>query len=506
MIEEKTTRRVLASSWGEEDRRARAERRKASRALIAQAHRREAERQKERARAERAAWHSRDFLPDHGEKGKAALWTPVPFEAPSHRASTGILAAAYPFLADPGLGTKGILMGRNLLGGTPFVFDPFTLYALRIISDPNIIISGKVGEGKSTLMKCLMSRGAVFGYKSYVPADVKNEWSKVVREYGGSAFEIGPGMTARINPLEMPIKRPASISEQEWETITRNRRYLLLEAIVERLEPKPLESMEKSALRYALEQVYRRKWENPTLGTVVHELFHPEKDADDRVPEGFSRMTEVAAESRRVGHALAQLTTGALGGVLDRESRGVSFDPSAAGVSIDVSRLQGNALLDVVMTCTSSWMEAALRDGTDSKRFMLYDEGWRTFARPSLLRRMQEHWKVARNWGISNILTMHGFGDLETAGDGGVAARAMAANLVSDSATVISFRQSGRAVDAAQSMLDLTDTAGSLLPRLHKGQALWRVGQQMAMVQVTRTQREAGMFDTDDRMASNAAA
>jgi len=113
---------------------------------------------------------------------------------------------------------------------------------------------------------------------------------------------------------------------------------------------------------------------------------------------------------------------------------------------------------------------------------------------------------VARNWGISNILTMHGFGDLETAGDGGVAARAMAANLVSDSATVISFRQSGRAVDAAQSMLDLTDTAGSLLPRLHKGQALWRVGQQMAMVQVTRTQREAGMFDTDDRMASNAAA
>ena len=217
-------------------------------------------------------------------------------------------------------------------------------------------------------------------------------------------------------------------------------------------------------------------------------------------------MAEVMSHSREVGHALARLTTGALGGVLDGRSQGVQFDPTDPMVSVDVSRLRGSELLDVVMTCTSSWMESALMDGTDSRRFMIYDEGWRVFARPPLLRRMQEHWKVARNWGISNVLVMHGFGDLQTAGDGGEASRAMAANLVNDSSTVISFRQSGNAVAAAQEMLDLTDTASDLLTKLRQGQSLWRIGQRMSLVQVTRTAREAAIFDTDERMVGHGAA
>ena len=507
MSERRVRRRVVSSSWGEETRQSRWQRRRDERELLKVAAAEEAVARVESARAEKAAWKSADYLPDSGERGPAALWTPKDFVAPSHRASTGILSTAYPFLADPGLGTSGMLMGRNLLGGTPFVFDPFALYKSKVINDPNIIISGKIGEGKSTLMKCLMSRGSIFGYRAYVPADVKGEWNEPIRRVGGAAFELGRGMGARINPLEQPIKRPASIPVEKWDEICRSRRYELLEAIIERLESRGLEGVEKSALRYALEQVYRRHWEEPTLSHVVHELFHPEKSADGNLPEGFRSLEDVSRASYRAGHALAELTDPtALGGVLDQPSRGVQFDQSSAGVSVDVSRLEGNKLLDIVMTCTSTWMEAALRDGTDSQRFMLYDEGWRTFARPALLRRMQEHWKVSRNWGISNILTMHGFGDLETAGDGGQASRAIAANLVSDSATVVSFRQSGRAVDSAQSMLDLTDTAGSLLSRLHKGQTLWRVGQQMAMVQITRTTREAKVFDTDERMAGNAAA
>jgi hypothetical protein len=65
---------------------------------------------------------------------------------------------------------------------------------------------------------------------------------------------------------------------------------------------------------------------------------------------------------------------------------------------------------------------------------------------------------------------------------------------------VISFRQTGKAVEKAQGMLDLTDTASSLLRDLRKGQSLWRIGQAMSLVQITRTPREAARFDTDERM------
>lgn len=506
-MEETTSKRhVLRSRFGELNRKDLRGVRKVERRLIIDAYKAETAERGRVAAQEKAAWRSKDFLPKAGEKGPAALRTPRSFAARPHRADSGILGLTYPFLADPGLGTKGTMIGRNLLGGSAFVYGPFDLYKLGIIADPNIIISGKVGEGKSTLVKVLTSRGAAFGNRSYVPADVKGEWTGPCRAIGGSAFEIGPGMGARINPLANPIRRPETISEQEWLVTSRNRRTMLLESITERLLNRELWAMERSALAYALAQVERREQHEPTLGQVVHELFNPEKNADDRVPEGFGRMTEVTAQSREVGHALARLTTGALGGVLDRRSEGAQFDPTAPMVSVDVSRLRGSELLDVVMSCTSSWMESALMDGTDSRRFMIYDEGWRVFARPPLLRRMQEHWKVARNWGISNVLVMHGFGDLETAGDGGEASRAMAANLVNDSSTVISFRQTGKAVAAAQNMLDLTDTASSLLTRLRRGQSLWRIGQRMSLVQVTRTQREAALFDTDERMVGNGAA
>lgn len=506
MLEERTKRRVMRARFGELSREELRELRKAERRLFIDAHKQEAAQRARVAEQEKAAWRSRDFLPAAGEDGPTALRTPRSFVAPTHRADSGILGLAYPFLADPGLGTKGTMVGRNLLGGSAFVYGPFDLYKEGIISDPNIIISGKVGEGKSTLVKVLTSRGAAFMCRSYVPADVKGEWTGPCRAIGGSAFEIGPGMLARINPLANPIHRPPSISEQEWVITSRNRRAMLLESIAERLLNRELWAMERSALAYALEQVERREQEEPTLAEVVHELFNPQTNSDGKVPDGFSSLAEVATNSREVGHALARLTTGALSGVLDRRSDGVQFDPSDPMVSVDVSRLRGSELLDVVMTCTSSWMESALMDGTDSRRYMIYDEGWRVFARPPLLRRMQEHWKVARNWGISNVLVMHGFGDLQTAGDGGEASRAMAANLVNDSSTVISFRQSGKAVAAAQEMLDLTDTASSLLTRLRRGQSLWRIGQRMSLVQVTRTEREAALFDTDERMVSHGAA
>jgi type IV secretory pathway VirB4 component len=494
---EKLRRHVVSSGIGERSRRDRRGRRRQERALINEAYRAEAEEQKRVARAETAAWRSPDFLPAAGEEGAHALRNRRLFRSPKHRTNTGLLALAYPFLADPGLGTQGIMMGRNLLGGSAFVYDPFVLYKLGILSDPNIIIAGKVGLGKSTLIKCLTSRGSSFGYRSYVPADVKGEWTEPALAMGGKAFVIGPGMATRLNLLARPLRRPAGMSAEAWEITSRNRRSALLEAIAEPLMGRLFAAEERSALGYALDQVLRREAIEPTLGELVHELYYPEKDAHGRVPDGFRDLDELQDQSRRVGHGLARLTRGALSGIVDGKST-VQFDTTAPMVTVDVSRLQGNELLDVLMTCTSSWMESSLQDGTDDRRFMVYDEAWRVVGRPQLLRRLQHDWKVARNWGISNIMAIHGFGDLETAGAGADAA--MANNLVSDSSTVISFRQTGKAVEKAQGMLDLTDTASSLLRDLRKGQSLWRIGQAMSLVQITRTPREAARFDTDERM------
>lgn len=49
-------------------------------------------------------------------------------------------------------------------------------------------------------------------------------------------------------------------------------------------------------------------------------------------------------------------------------------------------------------------MESALLDPDGGQRLVVHDEAWRVLAHPSLLRRMDAHWRLARHYGISNRL------------------------------------------------------------------------------------------------------
>ena len=64
------------------------------------------------------------------------------------RTPRAMLAGAYPFLAEGGLGSQGVFIGQDLYSGGSFVYDPWVLYANGIITAPNIVVAGIVGSGK----------------------------------------------------------------------------------------------------------------------------------------------------------------------------------------------------------------------------------------------------------------------------------------------------------------------------------------------------------------------
>ncbi len=67
---------------------------------------------------------------------------------PAHVATTRHLCAAYPLVAEAGLGHEGVLIGRDVLGGS-FVYDPFALYRHGVVTNPNMVVIGQIGRGKS---------------------------------------------------------------------------------------------------------------------------------------------------------------------------------------------------------------------------------------------------------------------------------------------------------------------------------------------------------------------
>lgn len=91
-----------------EKRRLRKQRRQAAAQLAAEQHHREAQAQREKAAAERAEQKATHYLPAAGESGPAALRSPGRFRLPRHQDTSAMLAGAYPFLAEGGLGSQGV--------------------------------------------------------------------------------------------------------------------------------------------------------------------------------------------------------------------------------------------------------------------------------------------------------------------------------------------------------------------------------------------------------------
>ena len=119
---------------------------------------------------------------------------------PAHQVTTRNLGAAYPFIAEAGLGRRGVVIGDDLLGGS-FVFDPFELYAAGVVSNPNMVVFGQIGRGKSAFVKSFLWRQAVFGRRAWV-VDPKGEYGDLADAWGVRPVALRPGGAIRLNPLD----------------------------------------------------------------------------------------------------------------------------------------------------------------------------------------------------------------------------------------------------------------------------------------------------------------
>lgn len=479
---------VLVSP-GRERRKDRRQRRNLARQRIAAD--RAAHHDQQRASAQALAEERRNthYLPRSGEPGPAALRMPSRLHLPKHQDTSATLAGAYPFLAEGGLGAEGVFVGQDLYSGSSFVYDPWVLYARGLITAPNLVLAGIVGAGKSALAKSLYARSIPFGRRVYVPGDPKGEHTPVAKAIGGQAIALGNGMPSRLNPLDEG-HRPSGLDDATWHSQVTARRRDLVGALTETMLNRPLTPLEHTAIDIALAAVVR-SYDVPVLPLVVDRLLAP-----DPTDDHDGRLTE---DGRLAGHGLRRLVAGDLAGLFDGPST-VRFDPTLPMVSLDLSRVTENStLISVLMTCASAWMESALLDPNGGQRWVVYDEAWRLMQHPALLRRMDAHWRLARHYGIANMLIFHKLSDLDTVGDQGTAARALASSLLANAETRVVYRQESDQLGATAESLGLTGTERSLLPALGTGQGLWRIKDRSFVVQHQLHPAEHAMYDTSAR-------
>jgi hypothetical protein len=453
--------------------------------------RRMAERKAE-MEALRQEQRQRPFLPPGGETRPMAGRSYRRLRLVSHRATSEVLAGAYPFLAEEGLGSAGMLIGQDGWSGAAFCYDPWELYRQGALTNPNICLAGQIGRGKSTLAKSLAARCIAFGRRVYVPGDPKGEWTVVTGTLGGQAVQLGVGTSARLNPLD-DGPRPSGLNDASWQAQVRSRRLGLLAALAEATLGRGLRATERTALDTALDTA-RSGSSTPILPMVVDAMLEPER------PFAGSTVSQLRSDGREAAHALARLVRGDLAGLFDGPST-VRFDPGLPMLSLDLSAVSGSdTLMGLVMTCASTWMEAALADPSGGQRLVVYDEAWRLLAQPVLLARMQAQWKLSRAWGLANLIVLHRLSDLQAVGDIGSEARGLAQGLLGDTATRILYNEPFEEAQAAGKVLGLTSVEIAQLPDLARGEGLWRVNERAFVVRHICTPDELTLYDTDGRM------
>ena len=405
-------------------------------------------------------------------------------DRPGHRFTTRHAQAVYPFVAGGGLGGRGVFVGRDSSGGA-FCYDPWVLYSDGTLDDPNAIVLGKLGQGKSALVKTLLWRMLLFGRRAFV-LDVKREYGPLCQAVGVRPVSLEPGGAIRLNPL---ASRPEEHAQLE-----------LLRAVTVTAIGGALTQVEAAGLREALHAVRASGVAEPTLPQIARVLFDPGADMAERLRTSPERL---AHDVWRAALALQDLCEGPLKGMFDGPTT-PGLDLDAKLVVLDLHAVKDSPAVGILMACATAWMSALLarmaeRPGRE-RLINVADESWKIVQHTGLGEWFQSNFKLARQFGVMNLVVLHKLADLSAAGDAGSRAARIAEGLVADASTRIVYHQDESQVPLTRSLLGLSENEARLISMLSAGQALWRVGSRSFVVQHYRSRIETRITNTDTGM------
>ena len=388
-----------------------------------------------------------------------------------------------------------MLVGRDLLGSL-FVHDPFELYREGALTNPNMIVLGQIGRGKSAFVKSYLYRHAAFG-RRIVVLDPKGEYGPLAEALGTQPIKLAPGRGIRLNPLDVS-PRAAALSQGKGRQDLFRQRLAVLSALSAAFLGRLLSAAEHTALELALAAILAAGSvrQSPSLDQVVARLLDPSELDAQRI--GSSLVT-LRADGRDLGLELRRMVHGELAGMFDGPtSPGV--DLFAPVVVLDLSAVYHSPALGALLACAAAALEASWRASDLGQTILVIDEAWAVLSNPGAARFFQSSFKLARAHGVANIAVAHRISDLAAAGAKGSLASLVAEGLLSDCETVVCYAQADAELTLLMTSLGLDEKGAKQVARLRRGVAYWRVGPRSFLVEHRLSARERVIVDTDKHL------
>ena len=367
---------------------------------------------------------------------------------------------------DAGTGLVGASLGDAQYGSS-FVLDAFDAYNAGLVSNPNVIVAGSIGAGKSTVVKMQLERALRRG-RRVVVIDPKGEYAELAAMHGVAPLALGHDGWCS----------PFSSDERE----ARN----LLRALLSSAQGVPLSGDQ----HFALDETWKHLPTPRPLRVLwsLYQLLSPHLDAP------------APSAHRSLALILYRFIYGDLAGLFDGDNAPLVFSGDLVVLDLS-SQWSSNSLSVAVLSAVAAAQQVVGQRG--ELGYLVLDEAWALLSDLDALRWLQGSWKLARARGLSHVLVLHRWSDVAAAGDVGSAQRERAQGLLRECETAWLFRQPPDEAREMSLALGLTSREERYLTSLPKGVALVRYGTHRSIVRVLPDENDARFIDTDAAMRDN---
>jgi len=411
-----------------------------------------------------------------------------------HRETVRVLAAAYPFVQDPGLGSAGIYIGTTPHGGG-FYFDPYELYRRQVLTHPALLVIGDMGSGKSSLVKTYLRRSrALFGRGIWC-LDPKGENGPLMESMGAVSVKLGRGLPTRINPLEFVAGEGGLL---EGAQVT------LLNGLLQWIFKRPLSVEEQQILLETWQELAGASDRAPDLSSVLRALSSPRPELGRLL--GYQSEAKFAEDCRPLALGMRALLTGPLAGICDGPTSTELRELNDV-VNVDLSMVLNTPAFEAVLRCASAWSAALISHLAGHQQLIFHvEEAWAVLQDLDLVRRLQAQMRLARATGVQTILVMHHLSDLRRMADEGTELHKSAEQMLTLTQTQVIYRQSTSDTNDLRALLGLNATEVERILHLRVGEALWRVNGRSFVVQHRVAPGEWNLIRTDAAMTAGGSA